>query len=112
MDRDISLFGALPGHSLSNLRDKPGLEVSRGLNGATTNDERIRIKRVDHFVEKQAKSMGLHAENLQAHPVTALREPADQSRGLTQIANRSKFVLGKAAQKVRQQGLFDSREGA
>src|SRR6516162_1887863 len=84
MDRNVCLFFSLTRHARANLANKPPLKFCRGFHCTTPDYQGIWIERVDHLVEKQAKSLSLHTENLFAHSVTAFGQSPHEFRGLPQ----------------------------
>ena len=76
MNGKFGLFFALSWHAGANLRNEPALEFLAGFQNSTADDQGIRIKGIDHFVEEEPQSVGLHAENILAQRVTFIREAA------------------------------------
>ena len=52
VDWDIGLLFALGRHTGTDLVDEPPLEVSAGFDRAPTNNQCVRVERIDHFVEE------------------------------------------------------------
>ena len=58
--------------------DEPALEIQAGFQSAAADNQSIGIERVHHLIEEQPERVGLHAEDLAAEGIAALRHPADE----------------------------------
>src|SRR3974390_1562697 len=69
VDRNVRLLLALRWHPVSYFLDEPLLEFFARFDCSAAYDQRVRIERVDHLVEKQSQAVSLHTENLAAHRI-------------------------------------------
>ena len=112
MDRNRLLLAALRGHARADLVEKPALKRFAGFDGAATDDERVGIEDVDHLVEEQAESVGLHLKDSPAHRVAAFGQPTDALGRLVAASRSVELVVRIAREKIRKQRVLNRRQRA
>src|SRR5207244_11246548 len=106
IDWNSSLLLALGRHGGTDLFYKPELKLLAGLQSAPSDNERIGVERVHHFIEEQAQGMGLYTENLHTQQIALVRQTAHEFGCLVQI-QFGQLVTRVTRQKVWQDILFD-----
>ena len=106
MDWSGGLLLALRRHCGTNLFNKPVLKFLARLQSATTDNERVGVKRVHHLVEEKTQGMGLHSENFYAQRIALVRQTAHEFSRLMQI-EFGQLVTRVTRQKIWQNILLD-----
>src|SRR5262249_31691973 len=111
MDWNVNLLLALIGHGCADFSHEPSLKFLAGLQSPTSNNERVGIKRVHHFIKEESESMRLHAEDFLAHGISLIRKTTHSLRCLMKI-HLAEFMPGILWQVVGQQVFFNRGERA
>src|SRR5689334_14023282 len=106
IDWDTGLLLTLGRHAGVNLVNEPGLKFFAGLESATADDQRIRIKGIHHLIEEKPERMGLYPKNLPAKFIAIFRQTTNQFSRLMQVCGTRKLMTGISRQKKWQQRFF------
>jgi hypothetical protein len=112
MNRNIGLLDALNRHSRPNLAQEPLLKFCFRFQGAPADDQRVRVKRIDHLVEEQSEGMRLHSKYLSTHWVSAFGMSSNLLGRASELTGITQFVTGIPAEKEWQESPLDCRQGA
>ena len=86
MDGNVAGFVPPGGKRGADLGQEPVLEAGRGLNGATADDERVRVEGSDHLIKEDSEAMGLRGEKLAGEWVAFFGKTAHEAGSFAQVA--------------------------